>query len=265
MPRDPRLFVTVSLDLPSNPKLADASPAAKWLNVCGYIVARREKSDGIVRPPVVVAEADVPSSAVRQLVERGVWHHPGHECDRCAQPPKGFVTIHDYLEHQQSKADIEESHRKKSEAGRKGADSRWHGTRHSTSHATANGKPMAEQWQSKSKSKKTVVQSVSEPPSLRVVENDGLDEEQLDRIRLSIGSGCTKAHALKTARFVLAKAPTDVRNPVSYVLAAIADDPDAYRYRRGNPTKQTECREHAGEWADACRACAIDKRLGGSA
>lgn len=89
-----------------------------------------------------------------------------------------------------------------------------------------------------------------------------LDEDGLTRIRQAIGSGCTKAHARKSADFILAKAPTDVRNPVAYVIKAIRDEPELYRYHRGNPTKATECPTHAGEWADACRACALDAKLG---
>lgn len=90
-----------------------------------------------------------------------------------------------------------------------------------------------------------------------------LDDDGLTRIQQAL-NGCPKAHARKSAGFVLAKAPADVRNPVAYVLAAIADDPDAYRYRRGNPKRGEECPTHAGEWADACRGCVADQKAAGA-
>lgn len=86
-----------------------------------------------------------------------------------------------------------------------------------------------------------------------------LGEDGLTRIRQAL-NGCPEAHARKAAAFVLAKAPADVRNPVAYVLAAIADEPEAYRYRRGNPAKADECPEHAGQWADHCAGCAADRK-----
>lgn len=85
--------------------------------------------------------------------------------------------------------------------------------------------------------------------------------EELDRIRVFTGG--TRAHARKTADFILAKTSATVRNRINYVLTAIQEEPDAYRYRRGNPTKAQECRTHPGEWSDACRGCAIDARLEG--
>lgn len=91
-----------------------------------------------------------------------------------------------------------------------------------------------------------------------------LDDDGLTRIQQALNN-CPQAHARKTADFILAKAPGDVKRPVSYVLKAIEDEPALYAYRRGNPTRADECEIHAGEWADACRACAIDARLGGTA
>lgn len=88
-----------------------------------------------------------------------------------------------------------------------------------------------------------------------------LDDDGLTRIRQAL-NGCPEAHARKTAAFVLAKAPADVRNPTAYVLAAIADEPEAYRYRRGNPKRDQECPTHAGQWADHCAGCAADRKAG---
>lgn len=89
-------------------------------------------------------------------------------------------------------------------------------------------------------------------------QTDRIAADGLDRIK-SITKG-TEAHARKCAEFILAKAPADVRNPAAYVVAAINDDPDAFRFKRGNPKKTQECPTHAGQWADACAGCAADRK-----
>lgn len=87
-----------------------------------------------------------------------------------------------------------------------------------------------------------------------------VDDEGLAKVMQATGG--TKAHAVKTVDFVLARARGEVRNPLRYVLKSIEAEPAAFRYRRGNPTRDQECRTHAGEWADNCRGCVIDGRVG---
>lgn len=102
----------------------------------------------------------------------------------------------------------------------------------------------------------TVVTSSSQSSSVaREVDSDGLT-----RISKAL-NGCPKSHARKVAQMVLARAPGDVRSSVGYVLKAIEDDPAPYRYARGNPHHHEECANHAGEWADRCRVCELDRRL----
>lgn len=100
-----------------------------------------------------------------------------------------------------------------------------------------------------------LVKSVSQPTSVA----RGVDDDGLTRIQQALNN-CPQAHARKTADFVLAKAPDNVRNPVAYILKAISEEPDAYRYKRGNPKKADECPTHAGQWADACAGCAADRK-----
>ena len=89
-----------------------------------------------------------------------------------------------------------------------------------------------------------------------------LDDDGLTRIKRATKGN--DDHARKTAEFILAKAPADVRNPTAYVLAAINEDPAAYRFKRGNPKKGDECPTHAGQWADACAGCAADRKAAGA-
>lgn len=269
--KDERLFVRISLDLPGHPKIVDAPAATKWLDVCGEIVSKKDLTDGVIRPSVALAEADVPQKHANDLIRRGRWHKPGHDCPKCDQPPAGHVVIHDFLEHQQSRDEVNESKRKKSQAGKKGAAKRWgddtsHGTRHSTSHGTPHqnriwqndGKAIAES-ESESDAEKNNVVALSSQSSSATRE---VDDDGLTRIK-KITRG-NDDHARRTAAFILAKAPADVRNPTAYVLAAINEDPAAYRYRRGNPKKGEECPTHAGQWADACAGCAADRKAAGA-
>ena len=71
--------------------------------------------------------------------------------------------------------------------------------------------------------------------------------------RIALATGGDMAHAEKVARFVLSTAGGDVRSPIRYVLAAIRENPEKHKFRRGNPTRAQECSEHPGEWADNCR------------
>lgn len=123
--QDKREFVFLMVDLPGHPEFDGASVAAKWLYVVGLTYAGRNLTDGLISPNRVVAEAEVPKRAVAELVERGRWHNPGHDCDDCPQPDAGKVYIHDYLLHQRSRAEAEAEREKKVAAGRKGAAARW--------------------------------------------------------------------------------------------------------------------------------------------
>jgi hypothetical protein len=124
-PRDGREFVRVSVTLPDDPKLLDTTdvPRCLALYVVGLTYARRHKTDGVLRPDTVVHDARVPKRLTAELVRVGLWHEPGHPCDRCDQPPAGRVIVHDYLEHNQSGEEIDAAR----EAGRKAAEARWSG------------------------------------------------------------------------------------------------------------------------------------------
>lgn len=125
-PRDSREFVRMHVGMPSHPKLAEIdSPLAGWLYVCGIFYAGEHLTDGIVKPRIVERTANVPRKWTRELIRVGLWHEAGHDCDRCAQPAPGEVVVHDYLEHNRSKAEAEAA----KVAGSKAAQSRWEAAR----------------------------------------------------------------------------------------------------------------------------------------
>lgn len=121
---DKREYIFLTTDLPSNPDFYSVTVNAKWLYVVGLAFAGRNLTDGFLPVRSVVAEACVPQAAGRDLVRIGKWHEPGHDCDKCPQPEKGFVVIHNYLRHQRSKEQAEKQRKARSEAGKKGADKR---------------------------------------------------------------------------------------------------------------------------------------------
>ncbi|MDT0381388.1 hypothetical protein RM572_21760 [Streptomyces sp. DSM 42041] len=79
----------------SHPKFLAASNAAAglWMK-CGTWVAEH-LTDGTVPGPVVKMLKGTPAQA-RALVDAGLWHGHGHDCDRCPQPAKGDYHMHDY-------------------------------------------------------------------------------------------------------------------------------------------------------------------------
>lgn len=258
------LFVRMSLSLPHSPKLVGAPPAAKWLYAVGIIVSARELSNGIIRPGVAVAEAEVPTTTPKRLIERRLWHRPGHDCDRCEQPPAGQVVIHDYLDHQQSAEDVQASKEAKSRAGRKGAASRWDGTRdgksdgssHSSRHAGRDDRTMADL-------DTDLDPSVTQVSHLTVVAGeggDGLTDEIIQKIATRLGSDV--GHARRVARRVLAKAQGQVRAPLPYVLAAIDEAPAEHAPTPRGVTVATACPAHPGYLASNCGGCRSEQIAG---
>lgn len=122
-PRDSREFVRMTITLPEDPKLLDTSdvPRCGWLYSVGIMHARGQHTDGVLRPDVIARKAFVPRRLCAELVRVGMWHEPGHDCPRCAQPPEKHVIVHDYLDHQQSREESEQAR----ESARAAAQARW--------------------------------------------------------------------------------------------------------------------------------------------
>lgn len=62
--------------------------------------------------------------AVQRLLDADLWHEDGHSCDTCPQPgPRNYI-VHDYLNYQPSRAEVEAKrealHATRSRAGRAG-------------------------------------------------------------------------------------------------------------------------------------------------
>lgn len=87
--------------------------------------------DGVVDEAFV--EEKIPQDRERRavidaLVDAGLW-------DRV----DGGWLIHDWLEYNPSRAEVEARRRERSESGKRGADKRWHGNSHSTTDGNSHG------------------------------------------------------------------------------------------------------------------------------
>ncbi|BAD58888.1 hypothetical protein [Nocardia farcinica] len=109
MPKDNRTFITVSVDMDRNPKYAALNDAQKFLIIRAWMHCREFLTDGRVSMPA--------------------WRKMGTDRNRKAVLAAGAcfedaeqncVIFHDYLEHQQSRAEVEASKEKARSAGRKG-------------------------------------------------------------------------------------------------------------------------------------------------
>jgi hypothetical protein len=194
-PSDSREFVRISVDLPTNPKLAALdNPAAGWAHVTAICYAGQHFTDGHFPVVTVVRMAGVEMSVVEDLASAGLWHLPSHDCGVCEQPKHGYAVVHDYLEHQRSAAEARSIKQSRREAGKRGAAARWNaeangkgdGKRHADdmASATANawqtdGKPMAEV--EEEEEKKTTSSSVS--PAERREDVEALCNRLFERLK----------------------------------------------------------------------------------
>lgn len=90
-----------------SPKLERAGPVAGWLHVAALCYCARHLTDGVI--PREKAARLIPSAGrhIKALVREGVWHEPGHTCDRCPPCPDRHYVLHDYLDFQPSRAQVE--------------------------------------------------------------------------------------------------------------------------------------------------------------
>ena len=110
-------FATLDDNMPEHPKVIGLSDAAFRLHVSGIIYCARHTTDGNVSGEKV--RTLVPrfkQSALRELVDRGMWIPV---FDGAA------YNIHDYLQWNLSREQIEARRESRRKSGRRGAEKRW--------------------------------------------------------------------------------------------------------------------------------------------
>ncbi|MEV0526001.1 hypothetical protein AB0I66_21430 [Streptomyces sp. NPDC050439] len=106
----------------THPKVRKAGNAAVGLFVRLGVHATKHLTEGHLDGAIV---RDYGTAAtIRKLVTVGMLHEPGHPCRRCPQPADNGFYIHDYLDYNKSRAQIEaarEAARKRQQRGRDNA------------------------------------------------------------------------------------------------------------------------------------------------
>lgn len=108
---------------PLNIKVRKLSDAAFRLDVSAICFTAAHGQDGWIGPDDLPLCSDVkqPAKAATELVERGRWHVPGHDCEsKWCRPIKEGWLIHDYLAYNPPAAAVEKKRTARAEAGRAG-------------------------------------------------------------------------------------------------------------------------------------------------
>ncbi|WP_060887637.1 hypothetical protein [Streptomyces caniscabiei] len=106
----------------SHPKVRKAGNAAVGLFVRLGVHATKHLTEGHLDADIV-RDYGTPAT-VRKLISVGMLHASGHDCKRCEQPAEDGYVIHDYLDYNKSRAQIEaarEHARKRQQKGRDNA------------------------------------------------------------------------------------------------------------------------------------------------
>lgn len=124
-------FIKMSVGTPRHPKIVAAGGDAAWLWYCALDWCAEYKTNGLIPVRMVPQLSDRrrPDRLARVLIDNDLWHEPGHQCKRCAQPLPGYYVAHDYLEHQRSAEQIAAALAAKEEGAAHGNHVRWHAAR----------------------------------------------------------------------------------------------------------------------------------------
>lgn len=109
-------YIRVDVLMTEHPKIEGLSDKAFRALIDLWCYCARQRSDGTVPGP---RWRRVPPKARAELIGAGLAD------PLLTDDPDSGVTMHDYLEHQRSRDDIDELAAKRAEAGRRGAAKRW--------------------------------------------------------------------------------------------------------------------------------------------
>lgn len=101
---------------PKHPKVVPISDGAFRLHVSGVCYCAQYLTDGMVEAAAVpLLMPRYRPKFLEELLSRGLWLDRG----------EGVYEIHDYLDWNRSKEEVEAERERKRKAGRMGAESRW--------------------------------------------------------------------------------------------------------------------------------------------
>lgn len=226
--------------LATHQKVLAAGNAAMGLWVRAGAWCSQQLTDGHVPLATVRLLGNVKQA--KALVAAGLWIEA-----------EGGYQFHDWSDYQPTRERVERTREERRQAGRRGGlqSGEVRSKREATSKQGAspllNPRPDPTRPDPSDRSGAVIVLGTRH-----------VDDACTQRIRELLA--CPEEHARKVAERVLERAPGLVRDPAQYVLSAVRNDPDAYRYRRGNPKTGEECPTHPGQWPDKCSGCAADRK-----
>ena len=105
-------WVRIDEHFADHPKIVQAGPEAMALYVAGLCYCNRFQTDGKIPPSKARTLLDLPDvdTTIKRLVTATLWEEQGD----------GRFQVHDYLEYQPSKEQVEEERRKRQAAGKAG-------------------------------------------------------------------------------------------------------------------------------------------------
>lgn len=136
MPHDPRVYAVITHDFADSPKLQVVSVEARWALLEMILYSCRMQTDGVLSKRL--AAAKWPLDVCLELASND------DEKPSLVETENEWI-IHDFLEHQTSKAEIEARRKQKQEAGRKGGLARGAAKTRTTSRSQARAKASAKQ------------------------------------------------------------------------------------------------------------------------
>lgn len=122
-------------DIWTNAKVIELEHSAIVTYLAGVSIAHQSNTDGFISARAAQRLAHTENLRVwlrseelsipQALIKQDLWHERGHSCDRCPQPQKFEIVIHDYLFHQQSAEERTDLREKRRDAGMKGHAKRY--------------------------------------------------------------------------------------------------------------------------------------------
>ena len=144
MPHDPRVYAVITHDFADSPKMQVVSVEARWALLEMILYSCRMQTDGVLSKRL--AAAKWPLDVCLELASND------DEKPSLVETENEWI-IHDFLEHQTSKAEIEARRKQKQEAGRKGGLAKRAGKTTPASRSQAGAKASAKQTLKQKRSK----------------------------------------------------------------------------------------------------------------
>jgi len=99
----------------------DASPIAVCMHIASVLYCAQHLTDGVIALRAMQRKVGGTTDDATLLIDAGLWHLPGHECEQCPEVADGKAYVHDYLQHNRTSDGV----KGRSDAARIGATAMW--------------------------------------------------------------------------------------------------------------------------------------------